>query len=442
MLLRFSVSNWMSFRDEVTLDMVATREEQHPDHLAVVKEYNLKLLPVAVIYGGNASGKSNLVKALRFAEHFVTDPPKPGAAIPIKPFRLSKDSIDQPTHFRFCVHAEGAIFDYSFSLTSTRVVLEELRQVNKTSEKLLFQRGDGAADPAEQFPEDSALRYALQGTQDNQLFLTNSVSQKLNDFRPLYRWFAYALTMIDPGTRFGGLLDLIHEKSPRSVELAQRLRDLDSGINSLREEDAPVEETALRDFLEQIAKTLREGSSMPVDSISDEEGLYLQIEKGKPITRRVIPIHRMDSGEEVAFRLGDESDGTRRLLDLLPAFLMLENSAVPPVFVIDELDRSLHSLLTRSLLQKFLSTRAASSGSQLIFTTHDTQLMTQDLFRRDEIWITERDSSGSSKLTAFSEFKDVRKDKDIRKSYLQGRMGGIPKIRSFTGPCEEEVEAQ
>jgi len=442
MLLRFSVSNWMSFRDQVTLDMVATREEQHREHIATITEHNLKLLPVAAIYGANASGKSNLVKALRFAEQFATSPPKPGSPIPVRPFRLSKEAVERPTSFRFCVYSEGAVFDYAFAVTGTKVVSEELRQVNRTNEKLLFRRTNGVLDPEDQFPENSALRFAFHGTQDNQLFLTNSVSQKLDDFRPLYDWFAIALTIVDPDTRFGGLLELIHEQSPRSAQLAQRLRDLDSGISCLREEDVPIERPALRDYIEEIAKTLREGFSIPVDMFGDEEGLFLQIENGKPITRRVTPIHQMETGEEVTFSVGEESDGTRRLLDLLPAFLLLEGSPFPPVFVIDELDRSLHSLLTRDLLGHLLTNREPSSRSQLIFTTHDTQLMTQDLFRRDEIWITERDRSGTSKLVAFSEFKDVRKDKDIRKSYLQGRMGGVPKIRSLSEPCRDGVEAR
>ncbi|MFZ1085342.1 MAG: AAA family ATPase, partial [Terracidiphilus sp.] len=163
---------------------------------------------------------------------------------------------------------------------------------------------------------------------------------------------------------------------------------------------------------------------------------------GAVIARQLAPIHYGENGEEVPFNFSDESDGTRRLLDVLPAFLSLEERPNPPVFIIDELDRSLHSNLTRNLLEHFLDMRAESSQSQLVFTTHDTQLMTQDIFRRDELWVTERDQSGASKLVAFSEFKDVRKDKDIRKSYLQGRLGGIPKIRSTSLVCEDEAPAR
>jgi len=144
----------------------------------------------------------------------------------------------------------------------------------------------------------------------------------------------------------------------------------------------------------------------------------------------------------VPFQYLDESDGTRRLLDILPAFLMLGDERYSSTFVIDELDRSLHPNLTRNLVEMFLACRRESSRTQLVFTTHDAQLMTQEIFRRDELWAAERDQSGASKLIAFSEFKDVRKDRDIRKSYLQGRMGGVPHIRGTNSQCSEEVEAR
>jgi AAA15 family ATPase/GTPase len=123
-----------------------------------------------------------------------------------------------------------------------------------------------------------------------------------------------------------------------------------------------------------------------------------------------------------------ESDGSRRMIDLLPVFLDLCMPNSKKVYVIDELDRSLHTLLTRNLLEGYLSSCSPESRSQLLFTTHDVLLMDQDLVRRDEMWITERTQSGTSTITSFSEFKDVRYDKDLRKSYLQGRLGGVPRV--------------
>jgi AAA15 family ATPase/GTPase len=123
-----------------------------------------------------------------------------------------------------------------------------------------------------------------------------------------------------------------------------------------------------------------------------------------------------------------ESDGSRRVIDLLPVFLDLCADKSRKVYVIDELDRSLHTLLTRHMLEGYLSSCSPQSRAQLLFTTHDVLLMDQELLRRDEMWVAERTESGMSSLTSFSEYKDVRYDKDIRKSYLQGRLGGIPRV--------------
>ena len=133
-----------------------------------------------------------------------------------------------------------------------------------------------------------------------------------------------------------------------------------------------------------------------------------------------------------------ESDGTHRTIDLLPAFLEMADAGSNKVFVIDELDRSMHTLLTRSLLEKYLSGCGPLCRSQLLFTTHDVLLMDQELMRRDEMWVAERDRDGSSTLFSFSEYKDVRNDKDIRKSYLQGRLGGIPRILMGTLSSKNE----
>jgi AAA15 family ATPase/GTPase len=444
MLLRFSVENWMSFRDKATLDMVATREEQHPEHIAAIQKYGLKVLPVAVIYGANASGKSNLIKALHFAKLFITDPPKADAPIPVKPFLLGKDSPGYATTFRFDLLIGETVYEYWFSLTAKRVLQEGLKRINATSEETLFQRGSEEVDfkLSEEVEEGEQQLFAFRGTHDNQLYLTNSVSQKLSEFRPVFDWFDREIIVIRPDSRYMGMLEITSDHHPRFKEMTARLRDLDTGIAAMRQIDIASESIFPKEVLTELATSLKEGMALPLSPPMNDDGVFLYKKDGKLAVRRLAPVHQSESGKEILFSFADESDGTRRLLDVLPAFLSLEERPSPPVFVIDELDRSLHSNLTKSLLEHYLGQRTDSSQSQLIFTTHDTQLMTQDVFRRDEIWITERDPSGASKLVAFSEFKDVRKDKDIRKSYLQGRLGGVPRIRTTSSPCEDEASVR
>jgi hypothetical protein len=440
MLLRFSVENWMSFRDKATLDMVATREKQHHGHITAIKGHNLNLLPVAAIYGANASGKSNLIKAMHFAQHFVTNPPKADAPIPVKPFLLGKDSHGGATTFRFDLSIGEDIYEYRFSLTAKRVIQEELKRIHASSEERLFRRGSEGDqfELSKNVQNQEQQHFAFRGTHDNQLFLTNSVSQKLKEFRPVFDWFDKSVTVIRPDSRYMGMLEITSDRNPRFREMTARLRDLDTGIAAMRQMDIDSDTVFPKGLLAELATSLKEGQALPFSPTMNDDGVFLHKKDGKLTIRRLAPIHQSEGGKEILFNFADESDGTRRLLDILPAFLSLEEKPSTTVFVIDELDRSLHSNLTRSLLEHYLGQRTDSSQSQLIFTTHDTQLMTQKLFRRDELWITERDQFGASKLVAFSEFKDVRKDKDIRRSYLQGRMGGVPKIRSTYETCEDE----
>ena len=142
-------------------------------------------------------------------------------------------------------------------------------------------------------------------------------------------------------------------------------------------------------------------------------------------------VHRAVDGKEVHLAMSAESDGTLRLLDLLPAFFTLGDATAKKVYVIDELDRSLHPTLMEYLIRLFLQSAGAGTRSQILFTTHNVQVLTQDIFRRDEMWLVRRDSEGVSELVSLGDFKDIRFDKDIRKSYLEGRLGGIPHICSL-----------
>ena len=153
-------------------------------------------------------------------------------------------------------------------------------------------------------------------------------------------------------------------------------------------------------------------------------------ENGELIASKCVTVHRTDAAE-ISFDVTQESDGSQRLIDLLPVFIDTSSGASERVYVVDEIDRSLHTLLTRRLLERYMASCTAETRTQLLFNTHDVLLMDQRWLRRDEMWITERDAAGTSRLLSFSEYRDVRYDKDLRKSYLQGRLGGIPRITSI-----------
>ena len=146
------------------------------------------------------------------------------------------------------------------------------------------------------------------------------------------------------------------------------------------------------------------------------------------VAKQLSTHHRNFDGDEVRFAVEWEADGTKRVIDLLPAFLDLASDGSTKVCVFDEIDRSLHTVLVWNLVESFLSGAGKDARAQLLFTTHDLMLMDQRLFRRDEMWLAERDRDGASTLVSFSEFKDARSDTDLRKVYLEGRTGGIPRI--------------
>lgn len=427
MIVRFSVANWMSFRDRVTLSMVASRERQHGERVARTGRYRLRVLPVMALYGGNASGKTNLFKALSFAKTQIVEGSRPGARIPVIPFLLDKDRAQQPTHFEFDLLIDEVVYAFSFSVTREKVFEERLIRVDSASERTLYDRQDrkiefGGSLEAE---EEQFLRFAFRGTRDNQLFLTNSISQNVRNFRTIHDWFNYALQIITPDTRFG--LPSFHASSAVAMKMSEMLSNYDTGISRMDSERVPVEYIQLPEPIKNDLQELEEGEIVHLAGSSDE---YFRVtrENGKLIASKCVTVHPTTDDREISFDLTQESDGSQRLIDLLPAFLDLSSGASERVYVVDEMDRSLHTLLTRRLLERYLAACTAETRTQLLFTTHDVLLMDQRWLRRDEMWITERDAAGASSLLSFSEYRDVRYDKDLRKSYLQGRLGGIPRI--------------
>ena len=429
MLLSITIENWMSFRDAATFSMVASREHQHRERTTHLKKYGVRLLPVAAFYGGNASGKSNFFKALRFARDFVVEDTKANDRIPVIPFLLASNQADHPSRFYFQILIDETIYEFGFSITKNEVIEEKLVRVTGTSERILYHRTNGKIDFDKSLNQEDRLHFVFLGTRKNQLFLTNCMSQQLEHFAPIYNWFENTLVLISPDASFNNLAKLFTSSHPQHDLFRNTLSALDTGISGLTAKEVLLTSLPMaQGFEKYLNENLLSGDDQAEFITPNESRIVFQRANNQVVARKLITYHSNGIGQPVEFDISQESDGTKRCMDILPAFIDLANTNVPRVYVIDELDRSLHTLLTRRLLESFLSVRNESSRSQLLFTTHDVLLMDQRLLRRDEMWIVERDFSGSSTLFSFSDYKDVRKDKDIRKSYLQGRLGGIPRI--------------
>jgi AAA15 family ATPase/GTPase len=429
MIIRFSVENWMSFREECSFSMIASREKQHGERIARVKKYPVKILPVTAVYGANAAGKSNFFEALYFMRQIVVHGRAPDYNIPVRPFLLDSECVKKPSRFQIELLAEENIYEFSFSATKEAVLEEKLLQITKDAEKILYERTADKIRFDASFKGETLqfLKFIHKGTRENQLFLTNSFLQNAKNFTPVYNWFKN-MEFIEPDTEFWDFERLIKEQDSFGSEMNKILSLLDSGISGLGGVEVSLDSVPLpKDFKLHLLDVLKEDHLIPVSGPRNQRFIFSR--NGEELkAHKLITYHSSGSERKVEFEFYQESDGTRRLIDLLPYFLGMTNKNVGRIFIIDELDRSLHTLLTRKLLELYLAGCLEQSRNQLLFTTHDVLLMDQSLLRRDEMWIAEREENGNSKMYSFSEYKDVRNDKDIRKSYLQGRLGGIPRI--------------
>ncbi len=441
MLISLTVKNWMSFRDETEFSMLASKERQHGDRVARVKKYGIGILPVAVLYGGNASGKSNFVMAIDFAKFLVTAGMQIDGLISMQPFMLSEDTLEQPSCFKFTLLIADQIYEYSFEVTRKAVLKEKLVQVNSSSEKILYSRDGNGIEFGKNISEKDFLEHVSRGTRDNVLFLTNSVSQNVKHFRMVYDWFNSS-RLVTPEARFNYYEQFISDKNALGKIMNELLPQLDTGISSMRSIDVPIDSLGLTEVARlDLEQNIREGGvARMVSQDTKDPRFTITREKGSLAAKKLVTCHKNSSGYEAIFEPHQESDGTNRLLDLLPAFIDLDRSNGTKLYAIDEIDRSLHTLLVEELIELYLAGCSPDTRKQLFFTTHNVMLMDQKLFRRDEMWLTERDSDGASKLFPFSDFKGVRHDKDVRRSYLQGRFGGIPDIADVEMPSSDPDE--
>jgi len=429
MLVRFTVDNWMSFCQPTTFSMVASRERQHGDRVPKVEKYRTRILPIAAVYGGNASGKTNFFKALAFSKTLVVRGTQPDSLIPVEGYRLASREADRPSRFSFELLIEETIYEFSFAVTRRAVMEEKLVEISSSSEKVLYHRSEGQPNFDRSLGEQSFLDFAFRGTRDNQLFLTNAVSQKVDRFRPVYDWFKNSLELIAPDSRFQPFELFLDEGHRLFSTMNEMLPQLDTGIAQLGSEAIPFDNIPLPESLKQrLQEDVKEGMTVRLVAEPLNERFVVTRKNGELVAKKLVTYHPNADGTSTKFEIRQESDGSQRIIDLLPAILDLSEQVSNKVYVIDEMDRSLHTLLTRGLIRTYLASCSPRTRSQLLLTTHDVLLMDQRLLRRDEMWVTQRDAWGASSLYSFSDFNEIRYDKDIQKSYLQGRLGGVPRI--------------
>ncbi len=431
MLVEFQVENYRSFASIQKFSMVASIDETHGGALVVQEQF--RLLRAAAVYGANASGKSNLLEALGAARHFVLHSATGmnlGDPIPdMIPFRLDPRRREEPCRFDVTVMVEGTRHDYGFAATSERVHSEYLfvrraggRTVKRFSRDLDRRTGKTKWTFRGLPAKDAKL--LREKTRENGLLLSRAADLNIRAFRDLYLWFRQRLRcfdLSDPPTVLMTRTALRAQKEPEFRDRVLRmLRDADLGIGDFSVQDEPL--GAPRPFPEK-----------PRAATTDR----LRARLG---SRRIaIQTTHLDSADEpVTFSLErDESNGTQRFFSVAgPILEALDSGAT---VVVDELECSMHPLLTRKLVELFCSPEANGRGAQLVFSTHDSSLMDPSLFRRDQLWLAEKRNSGATELFSLHDFDGgdkPRKGEPFQKQYLTGRYGGVPKF----GPVFEDLE--
>jgi len=457
MLIGFSVSNYLSFKGEQRISFEASKITRHKTHVA--SNRNRRILKSGLIFGANAGGKSNLVKAIQFSRNIITNG-LDKVDLSKSHFRIDSKMYKAPGIFEYRI-AVGQ-FEYSYgiaiSYSEKRIVSEWLIRIENSGKEIyLFNRDVDRADSSHaesevefSLPEEKAKMYFyLEGFSENiseaykKKTILSDIALRANEkngvfseIRRVYEWFDNIIILF-PNSKYNGLNEVAADKVKKqlfssvmgyfdtgieSVEGTRQQMDFDKVLNNISREDA-----------ERIKIDISNAANEhPIMFKVDDQVFELKKDENGNIVYNKLLLNHGNAND--LFDYNDESDGTKRLFDLVPLFY--ENKRVS-LILIDEIDRSLHTNLIKRFLELFFAI-VENRECQIIATTHDSNLLDLELLRQDEIWFVERQEDHSSKVFSLNKFKE-RFDKKVDKEYLLGRYGAIPVFNeNFT--LEENLE--
>lgn len=417
MLIQFRVGNFLSFKDMATFSMVASHDKEHEDNVFDAEKF--KLLKSAAIYGANASGKSNFFKAVSFMKFFVRNSAtklRPDEKIKVFGFLLNEETREQPSIFEIVFIHEGIRYRYGFEVDRDKIHKEWLFYVPHGKETKLFVRDGNKFEIGSHFKEGKKLQDQTRG---NALFL--SVVGQFNGeiSKKIINWFS-KLKIIS-GIDDGGYVDFTMQqlKNPGfKKKIMNFMQMADLGI-----EDVLLEEENVK--LEDLPKEMEPLKEMIKQKIADNAGSLVRA--------RVTTTHKVFNEQNKSENLQQfvmkeqESNGTDKFFTMSGPIIDSLNNGY--TLLIDEIDSRLHTLLTKFIISLFNSRENNPRNAQLIFASHDTNILSKESFRRDQIWFTEKDEFGKTVLFSLMEYEmKVRKDASFEKDYISGKYGAIPII--------------
>ena len=410
MLISFSVENFLSIKEKITFTMEATKYKSDNLIQNAVKIEQIELLKSAVIFGPNGSGKSNLIIAMGKMRDIVENSLKNDNIIP---FKFDTIYIDKPTTFEVCFLYKNIIYRYGFSVKNGIVVEEWLyykKNKSRARESQYFQRNYQEFKNFGDFKKEADLIKKENKTREDKLYL-NVVAEFNGEIsRNILNWFSIFNSFSSIHSNLAPYTFEKIEKEKQKERIIDFLRSADFGIVDLQEKSLSIDE---------LEKKLK-NDNVPLDLIEE-------IKKDGGLKSIETYHHKYENKKFVGLEplsIGSESDGTKKLFELSGAIIeALDNGEI---LIIDELDNSFHTKMTEAIIKLFNSEKNIHNA-QLIFASHDTNILTQKLFRRDQIWFTEKDIYGATHLYSLIDF-GTRKDTSLEKNYLEGKYGSIPAI--------------
>ncbi|MBC7553974.1 MAG: ATP-binding protein [Taibaiella sp.] len=433
MLIRFIVKNLYSFKDQTEFNLLPGRTKRLEHH-----KYNkngIEVLKQTAIYGANGSGKSNLVKAIGCLKVLMTAGRIP-YAMNTQKFKLSEYTLSEPVELAIEFSCNASTYFYSVSVQNGTILEEYFGETGVNMDRMIFTRSVKNIQFFEEF-EKNEKNTALKNVIEQSLlkphlplfFLLNDIREEaFKEIHSAFAWIATKLILMGTETNANGMfvqnIDVLDGYKPFVKDL---LKSFNTGVVELKVDKTSFEEYFGENYNEEVEKIKDELISTPTSVKSlprngrSSEKIALVNENSKFIVKELLLLHNDENGNNVDFLVREESDGTKRLLDFIPAIHQLIKFDC--TFIIDEMERSLHPTIIKELISKFSNDE--NTKGQLIFTTHESNLLDQEIFRTDEIWFAEKNLNGATKLYSLSDFKE-HSTIDIRKGYLTGRYGAIP----------------
>jgi len=435
MLIRFIAKNIYSFKEETEFNLFPNKTHGLQHHK--VKHGDFEFLRFSAIYGANGSGKSNLIKSISFLETLVTEGKLPMETKDLK-FKLNDENLKSPISLGIEFIASSKTYFYTITFDADKILYEYLAKSQKETDVLVFERIFDTDIQKIQFYKDyyksdkdrlfvEVLSEKL--IQKNELlitFLSEKYPEDFKSVRAAFDWFDETLYIIEPDAKPLGIANTLDKKNKIKDFANKFISSLNTGISEIEVEKKEFEEfvdnkdTKLKKSIIENLKNSPGSFSILMNKETGEE-VTLAYENDEIIVKRLITKHLNSFGKSIDFHLEQESDGTKRLIDYIPAFQGIINEN--KVFIIDEIERSIHPMTIKEIISKLALDE--NMKGQLIFSTHESNLLDQSILRPDEIWFAQKDLDGSSKLYSLSDFK-IHNTINIENGYLKGRFGGIP----------------